>query len=185
MHQRTGSYPILATTAVAIALVLDAVAPGHADPGGDASGSPFPSLTHISSWYNELESERFFIVDHPGVWFLTVSGLNCGIWDRGSFGCVGEIPGAPAGTNHIAWFNGNRSVHYGWTAGIQFPAGQADQTLPPRTYVNYNSTTCATEPDGSTYCEHGEFKFLITPTGTWFKGYDEPSTRICLSYGSC
>ncbi|MDT5112814.1 MAG: hypothetical protein QOE20_4704, partial [Mycobacterium sp.] len=25
----------------------------------------------------------------------------------------------------------------------------------------------------------------ITATETVFKGYDEPSTRVCLSYGSC
>lgn len=185
MYRCIGSRRWLATTASAIGLVLGTVAPAHADPPGGAPANPFPEMAHISAWYDQFEPDRFFVADHPGVWFLSPSGLNCGIWDRGSFGCSGVIPGAPPDSNHIAWFNGNRSVHHGWTAAIQFPAGQADQTLPPRSYVTYNSTTCAIEPDGSTYCGHGEFKFLITHTETWFKGYDEASTRVCLSYGSC
>jgi hypothetical protein len=185
MHCGSRSYRWLAATASAIGLVFSPAALGRADPPGGPPADPFPDMSHVSAWYDEIEPDHFFIPDHPGVWFLTPGGLNCGIWDKGSFGCAGDIPGAPPGTDHIAWFNGNRSVHYGWTAGIQFPAGQADQTLPPRSYVTYNSTTCAIKPDGSAYCGHGEFKFLMTQVGTWFKGYDEPSTRVCLSYGSC
>lgn len=97
---------------------------------------------------------------------------------RQYFGCTPDA-------HNIAWYNGNRGVHYGWTAAIQFPAGRAQQTLPPRSYVTYESTTCATTPDSSTYCEHGDFRFLITPTQTWFKDWDDRRSYVCLSYGTC
>jgi hypothetical protein len=169
----------------AIGLVLVAASRGHADPSGDALASPYPEMAHITTWYDQLQPDGFFIPDHPGVWFLSPYGLNCGIWDNGGFGCTGDIPGAPPGTHHIAWFNGNRAVHYGWTAAIQFPAGQAQRTLPPRSYVTYNSTTCAITPDSSTYCTRGEFRFLMTQTQTWLKGWDDRQSYVCLSYGSC
>jgi hypothetical protein len=142
-------------------------------------------MAHITAWYTPLTPDEFFIPDQPGVWFLSPSGLNCGIWVWGSFGCTGDIPGAPPGDNHIAWFNGNRAVHHGPTAAIQFPAGQAVRTLPTRSYVTYESTTCATTPDSNTYCAHGEFKFLITPQGTWLKGWDDRRSYVCNAYRSC
>jgi hypothetical protein len=167
-----------------IGLTFGAAIPGHADPAV-APTSPFPEMSRISAWYKQLEPDQFFIPDKPGVWFLSPSGLNCGIWVWGSFGCTGEIPGAPEGDNHIAWFNGNRGVHHGWTAAIQFPAGQAQRALPPGSYVTYESTTCAVTPDNNTFCAHGEFKFLTTSAGTWFKDWDDKKSYVCLSYGSC
>lgn len=95
MYRCIGSRRWLATTASAIGLVLGTVAPAHADPPGGAPANPFPEMAHISAWYDQFEPDRFFLADHPGVWFLSPSGLNCGIWDRGSFGCSGVIPGAP------------------------------------------------------------------------------------------
>jgi hypothetical protein len=151
----------------------------------DEPADPFPTMANITAWYTQVAPDDFFTADFPGVWFTSPSGLTCGIWDRGGFGCTGEIPGAPAGDDHIAWFNGNRSVHHGWTAAIQFPAGRADRMLPPRSYVTYNATTCATTPDGNTYCAHGEFKFLITPQGTWFKAWDDKRSYVCNFYDSC
>jgi hypothetical protein len=176
---------LLVAIGFVIELAVGAAVPGRAEPPVDAPTSPFPEMSHITAWYTRLEPDEFFISDHSDVWFLSPSGLNCGIWFWGSFGCTGDIPGAPPGDNHIAWFNGNRAVHHGWTAAIQFPAGQAQRTLPPRSYVTYNSTTCATTPDGNTYCEHGDFKLFITPTGTWSKGWDDRRSYICNSYGSC
>lgn len=175
----------MVATGSAIGLALCATAWGNAEPSGDASASPYPEMDHITAYYTQLKPEEFFIPDHPGVWFLSPSGLNCGIWGWGSFGCTGDIPGAPPGDNHIAWFNGNRAVHHGWTAAIQFPGGQAERTLPPHSYVTTDSTTCATTTDGSTYCARGEFKFFVTPTGTWFKGWDDRRSYVCNSYGSC
>jgi hypothetical protein len=174
-----------AAVTFAIGLAFGTVSLSHADPSDDAPVSPFPELKHIAVWYDQRQPEEFFLPDRPGVWFLSPSGLNCGIWHWGSFGCAGDITGAPPDVHNIAWYNGNRGVHYGWTAAIQFPAGQAQQTLPPRSYVTYESTTCATMPDGSVYCEHGDFRFLITPTGTWLKDWDDRRSYVCLSYGTC
>jgi hypothetical protein len=167
----------------AIALVLGTAIPGRADPAGESAGSPFPDMAYITAWYTQRDPDEF--LTPTGVWFSTPSGLTCGIWAWGSFGCIGDIPGAPPGDDHIAWFNGNRAVHHGWTAAIQFPAGQAERTLPPRSYVTYNSTTCAITPDSNTYCGHGEFKFLITPQGTWIKAWDDRRSYVCNFYVSC
>ncbi|WP_273735261.1 hypothetical protein [Mycolicibacterium septicum] len=185
-HRRT-PFRLLAMCASAIGLTFGTTIFAHAEPAdnNDLAVSPYPEMTHITGWYSEHPPEEFFIPDHPGVWFLTPSGMNCGIWDRGGFGCTGDIPGAPPGTNAIAWLNGNRAVHYGWTAAIQFPPGQGQRPLPPRSYVTYNSTTCAITPDGNTFCAHGEFKLLMSPVATWFKGWDDRDSYVCLSYGTC
>lgn len=185
----------LAAVGSAVGLMFGTAVPGRTEPAGDSAASPFPEVAHITAWYNQLQPEEFFTSDHQPlvgdttgqqyVWFLSPSGLNCGIWFWGSFGCAGDIPGAPPRENHIAWYNGNRAVHHGWTAAIQFPPGQAQRTLPPRSYVTYNSTTCAVTPEGSTYCGHGEFKFLVTQTETWFKGWDDRRSYVCNAYGSC
>jgi hypothetical protein len=174
----------------AIALSLCTAIPGHGDPAPDPSISPFPAVDTITAWYSKLPAEDFFIPNSSGVWFLSPTGLNCGIWTWGSFGCTGDIPGLPSGERHIAWFNGNRSVHHGWTAAMQFPGGQAQRLLPPGSYVNYatpgaGETTCAVTPEGNTYCAHGEFKFLTTPNGTWFKAWNDRDSYICNSYGTC
>jgi hypothetical protein len=185
MHPRNGMCRRLATAAAAVGLAFGTVAPAHADPPSDAPASPFPDMSYIAAWYTQLDPQQFFIPDQPGVWFLTPSGLNCGMWQWGSYGCVGDIPGAPSDVHNIAWFNGNRAVHYGWTAAIQFPPGQALQALPPRSYVTYESTTCATMADNSTYCEHGDFRLLMQQTQTWLKGWDDRKSYVCLSYGTC
>jgi hypothetical protein len=174
-----------ATLVVACGLAFATMSPAHADPASTAQVSPFPDMSHIAVWYTQLDPEQFFLPDQPGVWFLTPAGQNCGIWNWGSFGCAGDIPGAPPDVHDIAWFNGNRAVHYGWTAAIQFPPGQAQQTLPPRSYVTYESTTCATMPDNSTYCGHGDFEFLMNQDHTWLKGWDDRLSFVCLSYGTC
>lgn len=184
-NRSRGYWRRFAAIGCAIGIAISTAMPAYAEPRGDAANNPFPELKSITAWYTQVEPEDFFIPDRPGVWFLSPSGINCGIWYRGSFGCTGNIPGAPPGDNHIAWFNGNRSVHHGWTAAIQFPSGQAERTLAPRSYVTYDSTTCAITPDSNTYCGHGEFKFLITPQGTWFKAWDDKRSYVCNSYGSC
>lgn len=175
----------LVAIVASLGLVLGTATAADAEPLGESAATRFPDIAHITAWYTELQPDEFFIAGRPGAWFLSPSGLNCGIWPWGSFGCKGDIPGAPAGDNHIAWFNGNRAVHHGWTAAVQFPAGQAERPLPPRSYVTYESTTCATTPDANTYCSHGEFKFLITPQGTWFKAWDDRRSYVCNAYGSC
>jgi hypothetical protein len=158
------------TLALAVGSALIAAPLGHAEPAVDPASSPYPDNAHIQNSYTAVPPDGLFIGERPGVWFLSPSGLNCGIWDRGSFGCTGDIGGAPAGVTRIGWFNGDVLVHYDWTAAIQFPSGQAQRTLEPRTFVTYNGTTCAETPDGDTYCARGPFRFLVTQFRTWLNG---------------
>lgn len=168
----------------AIGLVFGAATPGHADPPQQGP-NPFPDTYIIEQYYTQIPPDEFYIPDHQGVWFLAPGGLNCGIWTWGSFGCSGDIPGAPPGDNHIAWFNGNRAVHHGWTAAMQYPAGQAQRTLPPLSFVTFEQTTCAVTLDNNTYCRHGDFKLYATSQGTWFKGWDDRNSYVCNAYASC
>jgi hypothetical protein len=159
-----------ATAAFAIAMVVWTAPMGQADPPGGAAPDPYPKGDLILTSYDRIAADQFFTASNEGVWFLSPLGLNCGIWDRGSFGCVGDIPGAPPGTTRIGWVNGNIETRYDANdplLRIQFPPGQAEQTLPPRSYVLYNGTRCATMADNSVYCERGPFRFFITPTQTW------------------
>jgi hypothetical protein len=167
MYRPLAVYRSLASIVAVTALVLTATAPGHADPPGDAAPNPYPSDDLIYAAYNRAEPSQFFIPGIYGVFFLSPTGLTCGIWIRGSFGCGGSIPGAPPGASRIGWFNGDKTVHYDLSAAIQFPNVQAVQVLQPGSYVSWNETTCVTTVDSSTYCKRGSFRFFITDHGTW------------------
>lgn len=138
-----------------------------AEPDSGSASSPYPSAYLILDYYDRVKYDDYFTSSAGGVWFSTPLGLTCGIWDRGSFGCVGDIPGAPAGTTNIGWVNGNVVTRYDWLLGVQFPPGRAERELPPRSYIEYNGTRCATMADTSTYCARGPFRFFVTPTRTW------------------
>ncbi|MDA4108708.1 hypothetical protein MHOL44478_15790 [Mycobacterium holsaticum DSM 44478] len=135
----------------------------HSEPTAD----PYPDSDLILRSYHLVKYDDYFTASAGGVWFSTPLGLNCGIWDRGSFGCAGDIRGAPPGTHNVGWVNGNIVTRYDWLLGIQFPPGRAERELPARSYIEYNGTRCATMADSSTYCSRGPFKFFVTPTGTW------------------
>ena len=174
-------------TAVGLAIVaLSAAAAAHAEPGEpdpppdplaaeqpvppEPAPAPAPAAAEPNPWpdiryYDELDANLFALPG--GVWFLSPTGQNCGIWGRGNFGCSGDIPGAPAGVSHIGWINGDRDVHYDWSMAARFPPTQAQQPLPPRSFITHEGTTCAETPDNRTYCERGPLKFAIEPTKTW------------------
>ncbi|MDA4108492.1 hypothetical protein MHOL44478_14680 [Mycobacterium holsaticum DSM 44478] len=122
---------------------------------------PFPDIRY----YDELNAEQFVLPG--GVWFVAPTGQNCGIWGLGNFGCAGDIPGAPGGSHHIGWINGDRAVHYDWSVAVRFPPTRANQPLRPFSKITHQGTTCAATPDGRTYCERGPMRFLIEPTKTW------------------
>lgn len=177
----------LAAVGCAILWAFGIAAPVNADTAGNDApppNTPFPDMNIITAYYTKQNAEDFYLPGRPGVWFLSPAGMNCGIWIWGSFGCSGPIPGAPAG-DHIGWFNGNRAVHHGWTAAIQFPAGQAQKPLPPLSYVTFEQSTCAVSLEGNTYCTHGPFGLFTTPQGTWFKGWDDRRSYVCNGYGTC
>jgi hypothetical protein len=167
----------LAIVSVVASVLTGFVAPAHAEPAsGEPAATPYPELRY----FTEIDAAPYAVgdtpaadfPDQPGVWFVTAQGLTCGIWFRGSFGCTGDIPGAPAGITRIGWITGDTRVHYDWTLAIRFPPTQSQglMTIPPLTYITIEGTTCATTLDGSTYCERGPFRFMITPTRTWLNG---------------
>lgn len=169
MYRRTAVYRTLPAV-LTIGLLLGSSPSSNADTLSDPPPSPYPDQALILTSYDRLDPNEFFTASGAGVWFLSPLGLNCGIWDRGSFGCTGEIRGAPAGTHHIGWVTGNivtRYDAYDPLLSLQFPPVRGERTLPPRSYVTYNGTTCATMADTSTYCARGIFKFFVTPTQTW------------------
>jgi hypothetical protein len=146
----------------AMVLTVNGSATAQADPAPpQEAADPFPDIRY----YDELDANSFALPG--GVWFVAPTGQNCGIWGLGSFGCAGDIPGAPAGVSHIGWIDGDRAVHYDWSMAVRFPATQAQQVLPPRSKITHEGTTCAATPDGRTYCERGPMRFVIEPTKTW------------------
>lgn len=136
-------------------------APPAPPPPVDPGPNPWPDIRY----YDELDANGFALPG--GVWFLSPTGLTCGIWGRGNFGCAGDFPGAPPGVSHIGWINGDRDVHYDWSMDARFPGTQAEQPLPVRSFIEHEGTKCAVTPDSRTYCERGPMRFVIEPTKTW------------------
>jgi hypothetical protein len=157
----------LAIVSVVASVLTGFVAPAHAEPpSGDPAATPYPELRY----FTEIDAAPYAVGDTPAADFPDQPGLSCGIWFRGSFGCTGDIPGAPAGIKQIGWITGDARVHYDWTMAIRFPPSRGSMTIPPLTYITSEGTTCATTLDGSTYCERGPFRFMITSTHTWLNG---------------
>lgn len=139
----------------------------HAEPdGGDARPDPYPELRY----FTQIDAEPYRLTDGQGVWFVTAQGLNCGIWFRGSFGCDGDIPGVSPNIHQIGWMAGDTRVHYDWTLSVRFPQSRGSLSIRPLNYIESEGTSCGTAVDGSTYCERGPWRMLITPTHTWLNG---------------
>ncbi|BBZ36321.1 hypothetical protein MCNF_49260 [Mycolicibacterium confluentis] len=127
---------------------------------GRVSAAPRISIDAIR-YYERVDAGAYALPG--GVWFIAPTGQNCAIWGLGSFGCAGVIPGAPAGTTHIGWVDGDRAVHYDWSIAVRFPANQAQRVLPRRSSITHKRTTCAATPEGRTYCQRGPPGFCSNP----------------------
>ncbi|SPX87977.1 Uncharacterised protein [Mycobacteroides abscessus] len=172
-------------TALALAIVTAAVitiigpaastSEANADPVDTSAVTPdYPELRYFTKIdptpYAVSDSAGVSLPDQPGYWFITTEGINCGIWFRGSFGCIGDIPGTPTGVDKIGWITGDTRVHYDWTLATRFPRAHGSMPIPPLSAISIEGTTCATTVDLHTYCERGPFRFMITPTQTWLNG---------------
>src|SRR2546425_7654826 len=105
---------------VSIVLTIRAV-PASADPPDNPiAPNPYPPDSLLLTSYDRVDPADYFVPGAYGVYFLSPTGLNCGIWLRGSFGCNGELPGAPD-SDHIGWFNSDTAVHRDWAIRIGFP----------------------------------------------------------------
>ena len=155
--RRFGTFALTAVVATALA------SPAHAAP----VQSPYPD----SSGYRSVSSTWIYrVVDEDGVWFTSPVGLRCGIADDGSYGCSGNLPGAPAGDNEVAWFVGDPFPRLYHTDDARFssPAGQT--ILREQTYLEYRGSRCATTRDSAIYCIHGDdpnSQLMVTTSMTW------------------
>lgn len=136
------------------------------------SVDPYPDLRYFTQIdaapYDLSATPGVALPDQPGYWFATAQGVNCGIWFRGSFGCDGDIPGAPADVHQLGWITGDTRAHYDWTLATRYPLGRrGNVTIPPLSFIEVEGTRCATTLDHSTYCVRGPSRFLISPTRTW------------------
>lgn len=172
-------YRILTMVGAGILALSSAVAAQAEPEPANAAPDPYPDIRY----YDELDAVRFAVPG--GVWFIAPTGQNCGIWGRGSFGCSGDIPGAPPGVGHIGWIDGDRAVHYDWTVAVRFPATRAEQPLPPRSFIRHEGTTCAATPDSRTYCERGPLRFVIEPARTWLSAPWLDLSWVTLGPASC
>lgn len=148
-----------------LAISVGAALPAAADP----PKNPYPD----TSKYAKLDFESFRIADKPGLWFSTPSGLECGIWEDGSFGCTGAIPGAPGGANQVGWFSGDSAAHFDNTGQPRFSSGQAQRVIPANNYIELGSARCATTPESNVYCVRGSSyagnsdQFMVSSSKTW------------------
>lgn len=144
---------------IAVGIALGIAAPAIADPV-----KPYPDL----SAYTKLDWMGFQAEDNPGVWFSTPTGLNCGIWTDGSYGCNGALPG---GGNQVAWFPGDDAVHVDATDQPAFVAGVAHKLLPPKSYVVYRGVKCGVTQGNDLYCSSSSVHdFMVTPTKIFIEG---------------
>lgn len=180
-RMRTSNCLVRALAALGIGvLALSTAATAQADPEPpDAGPNPFPDIRY----YDQVDAGSFALPG--GVWFVSPTGQNCGIWNRGSFGCAGYIPGAPPGDSHIGWIDGDRAMHYDWSVGARFPGTQAERPLPPRSRITHEGTTCAVTGDNRTYCERGPLRFVIEPTKTWLSAPWLDMSWVELGPASC
>ncbi|MGE2713038.1 hypothetical protein ACQI4L_03160 [Mycolicibacterium litorale] len=164
---------IVAACAMVVALIGIGAPSAVAEPGANAPAAApgYPELRYFTAIDPTPYAMQFppgaSLPDQPGYWFVTAQGAHCGIWFRGSFGCTGNIPGAPPGVDKLGWITGDTRVHYDWTLAIRFPPARGSTPIPPLSSISVEGTTCATTVDLSTYCERGPFRFMMTPTHTW------------------
>lgn len=176
MCRRVMTRHSLAAMLCASGLALGLAPMAHADPPGGDPANPYPGADLLLTSYDRVDPADYFIPGTYGVFFSSPTGLSCGIWTRGSFGCGGFLPGEPPGVDHIGWNNGDTIVHTDLTVTGAFPNVQPMRQLPPHSYINWNETTCATTGDSSTYCKRGGYKFFIGPKGTEFSPSWAPGT---------
>lgn len=190
VNQRAKIHCLLLIFGILMGFAVGNPSAGSADPDEDSVSSPpsvepedspppsqfnpFPNFEIMMLTYDRHEPGEFFTATQDFtaskdvLWFQAPGGLSCAIWDRGSFGCEGDIRGATPGTTHIGWVSGDIVIRHDPVSALRFPPGQAERPLPPRSYVSYLGTTCGVTAD-TTYCVRGPYQFLITPNRTWLR----------------
>ncbi|MDO2970402.1 hypothetical protein [Mycobacteroides abscessus] len=164
---------IVGITALALGLMGGSPMSALADPDISADPNPYPDVNNATK-FRQADFEQFLRDDTDGAWFSTPRGLNCAIWIDGSFGCNGSFPGAPAGTNQVAWFPGDWRAHFDVTGEQLFTPATRPPVLTPGNYFNYRAVKCAVTTDGGVYCFRGHSassfngdQFYIAANQSW------------------
>jgi hypothetical protein len=161
------SWRLLAGLLVGAAVGVGAAAPATAVP----TESPYPDIT---SYERVVRLEKFTVTDEEGIWFTTPVGQYCGIGEDGSYGCSGDLPGAPPGENEVAWFPGDPFPRLYHTDEPRFASGTGQSIIHGRTYVEYRGSRCGVTMDSAIYCVHGDdpnSQIMVT-TGMTLRGPD-------------
>ena len=165
--------------ALALGLIVVSVSSAMADPDISGDPNPYPDVNNITK-FKQADFEQFLRDDTDGAWFATPRGLTCAIWIDGSFGCNGSFPGAPAGTNQVAWFPGDWRAHFDTTGESLFTPATRPPVLTPGNYFNYRAVKCAVTKDEGVYCFRGHSassfngdQFYIAANQSW-RGETKP-----------
>lgn len=146
---------------------VGAAAPAAAVP---AQG-PYPD----TAGYQRVTNLQIFqVTDRDGIWFTTPVGLYCGIEEDGSYGCSGDLPGAPPGENEVAWFLSDPFPRLYHTDEPRFNSGARQTILIGQTYLEYRGSRCAVNRESAVYCIRGDDpnSQLMVTTGMTWRGSD-------------
>lgn len=130
------------------------------------TAGPYPNLDGYKTVPNV---ENYKVVSETGVWFTSSLGVRCAIEDDGSYGCSGELPGAPPGSNEVAWFFGDPFPRIYHAAAPRFSSAGAQMILARHTSISYRGSRCAVTLENTVYCIHGDdpnSQIMVTTTGT-------------------
>jgi hypothetical protein len=166
-----GDGPLAGFLAVAT-IGIGVAAPAHAAP----AAGPYPDITQYERVVN---LEKFKVTDEDGIWLTTPVGLYCGIGGDGSYGCTGNLPGAPPGENEVGWFPGDPSPRLYHTDEPRFASGTRQTILNGLTYVEYRGSRCAVTRESGIYCIHGDdpsSQIMVTTGMTWRGSDATPSS---------
>ncbi len=127
---------------------VGAAAPASAVP---AQG-PYPDITQ---YQRVIDLETYRVTARDGIWFTTPEGLYCGMQEDGSYGCSGDLPGAPPDENEVAWFPGDPFPRFYHADKPRFNSGARQTILVGQSYLYYRGSRCAVNRESAVYCIHG------------------------------
>jgi hypothetical protein len=143
---------------------------------GTPSAGPYPDVAKYKPASNIF---NYIVVDRDGIWFTTPEGVYCAIEDDGSYGCSGDLPGAPPGESEVAWFVGDPSPRLYHTDEPRFNSGTRQTILVGETYLDYRGSRCAVNRESAVYCIHGNdlnSQLMVTTSMTWRGSDATPSS---------
>jgi hypothetical protein len=160
----------LAELTLAAVIGVSAAAPASAVPAPYTDTTQYQRVTNL---------QIFQVTDRDGIWFTTPVGLYCGIEEDASYGCSGDLPGAPPGENEVAWFLGDPVPRLYHTDEPRFNSGSRQTILFGQTYLEYRGSRCAVNRESAVYCIHGDdpnSQLMVTTGMTWRGSDATPST---------